>query len=218
MLLAAGRPRWVRLWAQRGLAPLTLTSMAGWTLVTPAGPLPARPPYDDVVQVLAARPAGLLMAPVIGLFQVGHQAVLTVQPRRWPVVQRWAVWTPGEGLVFLPGLTPARTVEVVAAAYGRTGGAAGGGLAGEDGDGHAAPDVKALRRALHQRWRDGSGSAEEVLAATWQLLGLPGHDVFTGRRPADTLPGARTIRPHPRHARAFNTLIRERDEDAQEAP
>ncbi len=203
LLLSASRPQWALLWARRGLAPLRIASLEGWTLVAPAGPPMARAPYDDAIRTLAGRPVMMPMRPAIGLFQVGRQAVVTVQTGCWRSVHRWAIWTPHDGLVSTPDLPPADTIDMVTVA---------GSVSGTLRAGAEA--------ALQEVWHDGSLQPADVLEATFRLLGLPGHDILTGAGDAAALPGARTIHPHPRHARAFDRLIEElaRDREQHGAP
>lgn len=203
ILLSAGRIEWALSWARRGLGPLTVAPLEGWTVIVPAGPPMARPPYDDPVRTLAGRPVGIGMRPAIGLFQVGRQAVVTVQAGRWRPVHRWAIWTRHDALVNTPDLPPARITHMAAVA-----GAVGGAL------------LAGAEPALWQLWRDGSLQPAEVLEGTFRLLGLPGHDVLTGEREPAALLGARTVEPNPRHARAFDRLIEEqaRERSEQEAP
>lgn len=203
ILLSAGRVDWAVSWAKRGLGPLTVAPLDGWTLIVPAGPPMARPPYDDPVRTLAGRPVGMGMRPAIGLFQVGRQAVVTVQAGRWRPVHRWAIWTRHDALVNTPDLPPARTTDMVAVAA-----SVGGAL------------IAGAEPALRELWHDGSIQPAAVLEGTFRLLGLPGHEVLTGEREAATLPGARTLEPNPRHARAFDKLIEEqaRERAEQEAP
>ncbi len=203
LLLSAGRLEWAVAWAKRGLAPLTVARLGGWTLVAPSGLPMARPPYDDPVRTLAGRPVGVGMRPAIGLYQVGRQAVVTVQAQGWRTVHRWAIWTRHDGLVTTPDLPAARTADMVAVG-GRVGGA-------------VLPGAEA---ALREIWYDGTVQPAEVLEATFRLLGLPGHDVLIGERDVADLPDARTIHPHPRHARAFDKLVEEqiREREEQESP
>ena len=56
MLLLQGSPDSVVSWAQRGLLPVHVVPLQGWTAVLPAGPSHARPPYDDTLKTLAGRP------------------------------------------------------------------------------------------------------------------------------------------------------------------
>lgn len=203
ILLSAGRVDWAVAWAKRGLGPLTVAPLDGWTLIAPAGPPMARPPYDDPVRTLAGRPVGMGMRPAIGLFQVGRQAVVTVQAGRWRPVHRWAIWTRHDALVNTPDLPPARTSDMVAVAA-----SVGGAL------------LAGAEPALRELWHDGSIQPAAVLEGTFRLLGLPGHELLTGADEAASLPGARTVDPNPRHARAFDKLIEEqaRERAEQEAP
>ena len=56
MLLLQGEPDPVASWAQRGLMPVHVVPLQGWTAVLPAGPSHALPPYDDTLKTLAGRP------------------------------------------------------------------------------------------------------------------------------------------------------------------
>ncbi len=103
------------------MAPLTVATLHGWTVVAPAGPPMARPPYDDPVRTLAGRPAGLRMRPALGFFLVGRQAVVTVHAQPWYGGQRWAIWTPGDALMQVPGLPLLRPWDLVSAAAPRLG-------------------------------------------------------------------------------------------------
>lgn len=203
IVLSAGRLEWAVAWAKRGLGPLIVAPLDGWTLIVAAGPPLARPPYDDPVRTLAGRPVGFGMRPAIGLFQVGRQAVVTVQAGRWRPVHRWAIWTRHDALVNTPDLPVAGTSDMIAVA-----GSVGVAL---------LPGAEPALRAL---WHDGSIQPAELLDGTFRLLGLPGMEVLTGERPAAALPGARAVEPHPRHARAFDKLIEEqaRERAEQEAP
>lgn len=184
------RPEAALAWARRGLGPATVASLDGWTLVTPAGQPAARPPYADAVRVLAGRPVGLRMRPALGFFQVGRQAVVTVHGRRWRAVTRWAMWTPGEALVTVSDLAPARPIDIIAAAA-------------------TVPpeEVDDTERVLRAILRDGGRDAPGVLAALFAALGLPGIEVLAGLTDPTELPGAQTVAPHPRHARAFDRVV-----------
>ncbi|MDO5712047.1 MAG: hypothetical protein Q4P32_09965 [Micrococcales bacterium] len=164
---------------------MSVAPLDGWTVVVPTGPVRARYPYDDAVRTLAGRPVALWMRPALGFFHVGRQAVITVHPDGWRPVQRWALWTPREGLVAPVGLPPARPADVLSAAG-------------------ASRDLTAALRAAVG---DGHLDAGVVLREVLDLLGLPGSDLLMGRTQIADLPGARLVEPAPRHARAFDRVV-----------
>lgn len=180
-------------WARRGLGPLVVAPLEGWTVVLPDGPPAARFPYDDAVRTLAGRPVGVRMRPALGFFQVGRQAVLTVHPEAWRAVERWAIWTPRDALVVTPGLPTARPSDLAVAA----------GLEGAAAQ-RAAENLRVLLA-------NGGLDAAEVLAAALVELGLPGRELLTGEVGAADLAGARRIVPKERHARAFERLVQEEE-------
>lgn len=192
-VLSQCRPEAALPWARRGLGPVLVGTLDGWTVVAPDGPPRARFPYDDAVRTLAGRPVGLRMRPALGFFQVGRQAVVTVHPQQWRAVERWAVWTPRDAAVVTPGLPTARPEDLVAAA-GLTGSAA-----------------LAAGAGLHDLWADGGRDAAGILTATLLELGLPGGDLVTGAARAGELDGVRRIVPKDRHARAFDKLVQEEE-------
>lgn len=194
MVLSPGRPESALWWARRGLGPLLLAPLDGWTLVVPAGAVRARYPYDDAVRTLAGRPAGWRMRPAIGFFQVGRQAVITLHPKQRLATVRWLIWTPRDGSVPPKGLPAARIADVVEAAG-------------------AAPDAEAAMRDV---LADGARTAEEVLRQALEILDLPGADVLFGARDPEALEGARTITPRERHARAFDRILSEEDRYRQD--
>lgn len=187
-------------WARRGIAPLAVGVLEGWTIVAPAGPPRARPPYDDPVRTLAGRPVGLRMRPAIGFFHVGRQAVVTIHPPGWRSIQRWAVWTPRDGLVPVADFAPARARDLAAVP--------GALLAG------TRESVEADLAAL---WADGRLDAVTVLTSTLRLLGLPGEDQFQGPPRAFDVTGARVVVPKDRHARAFEKIVAEMDRETRES-
>jgi len=88
MLLLQGEPSPVASWAERGLLPVHIVPLSGWTAVLPAGPSHARPPYDDTLKTLAGRPVPSRLRPAIGLFAVDD---IAPQPR----AATWASGRPG---------------------------------------------------------------------------------------------------------------------------
>ncbi len=223
-VLSRCRPETAIAWSRRGLGAATVAPLEGWTVVMPTGPARARYPYDDAVTSLAGRPAGLWMRPAIGVFQLGRQAVLTVHPDAWRAVQRWAIWTPRDGLVAPIGLAAARPADLVAAAGlleesgrapttgeagqgghrdGRDAASTDGRLAATGSTGPAADAPARLRAVL----RDGDNDATGVLARVLDILELPGAQLLTGEVSVEDLPGARLVEPAGRHARAFDRLV-----------
>ena len=67
MLILRGRPDAVSTWARRGLAPVHVVPLEGWTAVLPAGPSRALPPYDDTIKTLAGRHVASRLRSAIGL-------------------------------------------------------------------------------------------------------------------------------------------------------
>lgn len=226
-VLSRCRPETAIAWSRRGLGAATVAPLEGWTVVMPTGPARARYPYDDAVASLAGRPVGLWMRPAIGVFQLGRQAVLTVHPDAWRAVQRWAIWTPRDGLVAPIGLAAARPADLVAAAglleesgrapttgqaghagqegprAGHDAASTGGPLAATGSTGLAADAPARLRAVL----RHGDNDATGVLAGVLDILELPGAQLLTGEVSVEDLPGARLVEPAGRHARAFDRLV-----------
>lgn len=197
-VLSQGRPEAAAAWGRRGLGPVLIGALEGWTVVVPDGQPKARFPYDDAVRTLAGRPVGLRMRPSLGFFQVGRQAVVTVHPQAWRAVERWAAWTPRDGLVPLPGLPTAHPLDLVEAA--------------------GLPPERQARAAanLHEIFANGGLSAPEVLAAVLLELGLPGRELLAGELAPSDLPGVRRVTPRDRHARSFDRLVLEERRWAEE--
>ncbi|QQS00966.1 MAG: hypothetical protein IPK37_00135 [Austwickia sp.] len=192
-MLSQCRPEVAIAWARRGLGSVLLAQLDGWTVVAPDGPPKARFPYDDAVRTLAGRPVGLRMRPALGFFQVGRQAVVTCHPPQWRAVERWAVWTPRDAFVSVPGLPTARPSDLTSAA-------------GLD----VARSIRA-ESALHDIFADGGSDAAAVLSATLLELGLPGRDLVVGETRVADLPGVRRIVPKDRHARSFDKIVLEEE-------
>lgn len=185
LVLSRCRPETALAWGRRGLGAVTVATLEGWTVVVPTGPARARYPYDDAVRSLAGRPVAVWMRPAIGLFHLGRQAVVTVQPDGWRPVQRWAMWTPRDGLVQPAGLASARPGDLLAAAGADAG----------------------LAPALREAFGDTQPDAGAVLHRVLDVLGLPGGELLSGERDVADLPGARVAEPAPRHARAFDRIV-----------
>jgi hypothetical protein len=186
MLLLRGEPDAVATWARRGLVPVHVVPLDGWTAVVPAGPSRARPPYDDSLKALAGRPVASRLRSAIGLFAVDGNAVVTVQPSGWRAIQRWFVWSPGQGVVRPRRLAAGRPADLTAAAGTRTG---------------------AVRRAVLDLLVDGRGDARGVLADLLALLSLPGSDLLEGARDPAASPGATLVEPSERQVARFERVI-----------
>lgn len=194
-VLSRCRPETAAAWGRRSLGAVTVAPLEGWTVVMPTGPARARYPYDDAMASLAGRPAGVWMRPTLGFFQLGRQAVLTVNPAAWRAVTRWAIWTPREGLVAPVGLPAARPGDLLAAS----------GVAIGESERSEHEPAAGLRAVL----RNGDNDALGVLGEVLEILDLPGLELLTGQTYVADLPGARVIEPAGRHARAFDRLVAE---------
>lgn len=192
-MLSRCRPEVVVAWAKRGLGPVLLGQLDGWTVVAPDGPPRARFPYDDAVGALAGRPVGLRMRPALGFFRLGREAVVTCHPPRWRAGQRWAVWTPHDAVVAIPGLPSARPADLVGAANLQ------------------AISAKRAETALRDIFADGGSDAATVLSATLLELGLPGRELLAGQAEVADLVGARRILPKERYVRSFDKLVQEEE-------
>lgn len=185
-------------WARRGLGPVVVAPLDGWSVVVPAGYPRARAPYDDPVRTLAGRPVARRMRPALGFFHVGRQAVVTVNPARVWSPTRWLIWTPRDGAVPPQGLPPARPSDLAAAARDSAAGASAALGAGESRD---------VETRLREIFGSGASSAPQVLTEALRVLGLPGAPLLTGDLDPTTLAHARVVTPAPRHARAFDRLV-----------
>src|SRR5450756_2517304 len=153
MLLLQGDPDPVASWAQRGLMPVYVVPLEGWTAVLPAGPSQASPPYDDTLKTLAGRPVPSRLRSAIGLFVVDGKAMISAHPCGWRAVQRWFVWSPGEGVVQPRQLVAGRPADLVAAAGTRD---------------------RTARRRVRDRLVDAAGDAPGLLRELLAVLGSPG--------------------------------------------
>ena len=172
-------------WARRGLAPVHVVPLEGWTAVLPAGPSRARPPYDDTLKTLAGRHVASRLCSAIGLFAVDGNAVVTVHPSGWHAVPRWFVWSPGQGLVRPPHLAAGRPADLVAAA----------GTRGE-----------AARRGVLDLLVDGGGDAHGVLGHLMALLSLPGSDLLDGDQDPAAAQGSTLVEPDEHHVARFDRV------------
>jgi hypothetical protein len=187
---AAASARWVR----RGLVPVRVVPLPGWTGVYLAEERAlSAAPYDVGLEVLAARQVPTRHRPAIGLFVIEGCAVVTVQTRGWRLQQRWIVWEPGTGVRRTPDLPalPAGLVVDVAGARSRT-----------------------TAAAVTEHFANTHGSPLEVLVGLVRLLGLPGEELLV----AGPDEAHERIDPNPRSVAAFDALVAEesahRSEDA----
>ncbi|GAA1244361.1 hypothetical protein [Oryzihumus leptocrescens] len=186
VLLVRGRSDAVAAWSRRGLLPVHVLPLPGWTAVVPAGPSRARAPYDDALTVLAARPVPSRLRAAVGLFRVEDRAVVSLQPGGWRAIQRWVVWEPGHGVVRSSRLPTARPDELVAAAGLR--------------DRRAVRDVAGL---LH----DAGGEAGGLLASLMEVLDLPGQGVLADPLSAAGAEGSRLVEPDEAHLATFDSIV-----------
>src|SRR5450759_52358 len=155
MLILRGRPDAVSTWARRGLGPVHVVPLEGWTAVLPAGPSRALPPYDDTIKTLAGRHVASRLRSAIGLFAVDGNAVITVHPTGWRAIPRWFLWSPAHGVTRPWHLAPGRPADLLSAA-------------GIPGTG--------VRREVRNILVETGGDAHGVLGGLMALLSLPGSD------------------------------------------
>lgn len=187
MLVTRGRADAVAAWAGRGLVPVHIVPFGDWTVVQPAGPSRGHPPYDDELEVLAARPVPGRLRSTIGLFAVDGNAVVTMHPHGWRAVQRWVVWVPRRGVVAPDRLAAGRPGDLA-----RTAGA-----------------DRSATRAVVDALRDPSGDAGRVLADLCAALGLPGARLLDGRDRPEDMVGHRLVEPGEQHVARFHAAVHE---------
>ena len=188
MLLLRGEPDAVATWARRGLVPVHVVPLDGWTAVLPAGPSRAMPPYDDTLKALAGRPVASRLRSAIGLFAVDGNAVVTVQPSGWRAIQRWFVWSPGQGVVRTRHLATGRPADLTAAAGIHEG---------------------TTRRGVLDLLIDGGGDAHGVLGGLLVLLSLPGSDLLAGGQDPAAAQGSMLVEPSERHVARFERIVQD---------
>lgn len=186
MLLLRGRPDAVASWARRGLVPVHVVPLEGWTAVLPAGPSRASPPYDDTLKTFAGRPVASRLRAAIGFFVVDGSAVITVHPSGWRAIQRWFVWSPGQGVVQPRHLAAGRPADLVVAAGSRDG---------------------AARRGVRDVLVATGGDAHSVLGDLLALLALPGSDLLDGGRDPAAAHGSTLVEPSEQHVARFERII-----------
>jgi hypothetical protein len=189
MLLLRGQPDAVSVWARRGLAPVHVIPLDGWTGVLPAGPSLAMPPYDDTIKTLAGRHVASRLRSAIGLFAVDGNAVVTVHPTGWHAIPRWFVWTPGRGVARPEHLTPGRPADLLTAAGIRDGG---------------------VRREVRDILVETGGDADGLLGELLDLLSLPGSDLLTGGQDPGTVAGSVLVEPDEQQIARFDRIVSEK--------
>ena len=186
MLLLRGQPDVVSTWARRGLSPVHVVPLNGWTAVLPAGPSRARPPYDDTIKTLAGRHVASRLRSAIGLFAVDGNAVVTVHPTGWRAIPRWFVWSPGRGVVRPWHLAPGRPADLLTAAGIRDG---------------------RVRRGIRDIFVEGGGDADGVLGDLMALLSLPGADLLDGGLDPATVQGSTLVEPDEHQVARFDRIV-----------
>jgi hypothetical protein len=186
MLLFAGEPDSVASWARRGLVPVHVVPLDGWTAVLPAGPSRAMPPYNDTLKSFAGRPAASRLRPAIGFFVVDGNAVISVHRSGWRATQRWFVWSPGEGVVQPRRLSAGRPADLVAAAGTRD---------------------AAARRGVRDILADGGGDASGLLDELLAMLALPGSDLLDGGQDPAAAPGSSIVEPGEQDVARFERTV-----------
>ena len=189
MLLLSGEPDVVSTWARRGLAPVHVVPLEGWTAVLPAGPSRAMPPYDDAIKTLAGRHVSSRLRSAIGFFAVEDNAVVTVHPTGWRDIPRWFLWSPGHGLTRPWHLAPGRPVDLLTAAGIRDG---------------------RVRRDIRNTLVDADGDAGSVLGDLLTLLSLPGSDLLDGARDPATARGSILVEPDDQQIARFERIVSDR--------
>jgi hypothetical protein len=196
LLLVRGEQDVVARWAERGLVAAHTVPLDGWTAVLPAEPTSlVSPPYDDARAVLAARPLPSKLRPSIGLFALQGRAVVTVQPAGWRAVQRWLVWTPGQGVARTPRLPLLRPVDLVRA---------------------AGAERRQAGTALLRVLRDRQGPATLWLLDVMRVLGLPGEGLLTGEHRPGESAGAVLVEPSASSLARFESILRDEAEQRAE--
>lgn len=165
LLLVRGEVPEVSVWIRRGVVPVTVAPLEGWTGVIPRGRSKVQAPYDDVLMMLAARRLPRSLRPAIGLFVIKDRAVITVH-RGGPRRMRWVIWDPAEGVVRPPGLRQASPSHVLGVARGG--------------------DRTELLRLLAERQLPPG----RLLAVVADTLGLPGGEILARPDKGSSLVGA----------------------------
>jgi hypothetical protein len=186
MLILRGRPDAVSTWARRGLAPVHVVPLEGWTAVLPAGPSRAMPPYDDTIKTLAGRHVSSRLRSAIGLFAVDGNAVITVHPTGWRAIQRWFVWSPGQGVLRPWHLPLGRPADLLTAAGIRD---------------------AAVRRDVRDILVGAGGDAGVLLGDLMALLSLPGSELLDGGQDPATAQGSTLVEPDDQQIARFERIV-----------
>ena len=180
-------------WAARGVLPLHVIPLSGWTAILPAGKSLAAAPYDECLPVLAARPMPHRLRPALGFFVIEGRAVVSVRPGGLRSAARFVVWESGSGLLRSPGLPVATPVDLVRSA---------GAAAGRGGRGRPVAELRDLLRAP-------GGAPQELLRRAMGVLDLPGRGLLLGRDRVGESDGAVLVRPDRRNVRRFDQTAHE---------
>ncbi len=186
LLLLRGQVEAVARWLGKGVTPAVVAGCPhGWVAVTPAsGTSLAAPPYDDAGSTLLARPVPRKHRPALGWRVVDPRLLVCVVPDSVAARPAWLAWEPGLGLV-RPGGLPTASVAQLAQAAGASG------------------QVEQARQVLHAP----SGGALDVAGELFEVLGLPGFEVFTGTEALIDRPDARRIEPERHYVAAFERAV-----------
>lgn len=188
MILLQGEPDLVVPWAQRGLVPVYVVPLDGWTVVLPAGRSQAMPPYDDTIKMLAGRPVASRLRSAIGLFVIDGKAVISAHSCGWRATQRWFVWSPGEGVLQPRQLAAGRPADLASVAETRS---------------------AAVRRGVRDLLVDGDGDAHGVLGDLLAVLSLPGADLLDGGRDPASAAGSILVEPGEQHVLRFERIVKD---------
>jgi len=186
MLLLQGEPDPVATWAERGLMPVHVVPLEGWTAVLPAGPSRATAPYDDTLKTFAGRLVPSRLRSAIGLYAVDGNAVISAHACGWRATQRWFVWSPGEGVIQPRQLVAGRPADLIAVAGTRE---------------------RGVRSLVRDILIDGGGDASGLLADLLDLLALPGSDLLDGGQDPATVPGSTIVEPGAQHVARFQKTV-----------
>jgi len=181
-----GGPEPVASWAQRGLVPVHVVPLKGWTAVLPSGPSHAMAPYDDTLKAFAGRPVPARLRPAIGLFAIDGNAVISAHRSGWRAAQKWFVWVPGEGVVQPRQLVSGRPADLAAAAGTR---------------------VRAARRRVRDVLVDSGGDALGVLGQLLAVMSLPGAHLLDGTQDPAAMAGSAVVEPGAQYIARFDKII-----------
>ncbi len=175
-------------WARRGVVPVQVVPLEGWTAVVPSGPSRAAAPYDEPVPMLAGRPVPHRLCPALGFFVTKDKAVLTVRTSGWRRVPRWVVWEPATAVLTAPGLALASPSDLVRA---------------------ADTSRPAARREVRDLLRSRNQLPTKLLAQLIEALDLPGADLF-GDAPAAALQeGSVAVDPQEDQVALFDDAVKD---------